>query len=247
MDRTKDSLKTGYTFKTIIKSPFSFFIQNHFCFFMVSTLQAFSLQTTDKAKTNTLYCGSRQHVLRAIPLGLDQRPNVEADGNVRTSSHRKETNDTCSNEGVFKYIKYYTQKWLPFQHDHSRVFSAGTELVPQSKLIKKENIECLPERHTHCTVLGRRGRDEWCQALMELTLSVQSLEAFGPDVPPRVKEHFESEQRHPPAKFTAFCCSHQSTDHLHTVQTLIHSCWLPPVALFLKDDTVRKFLLCCFY
>lgn len=101
------------------------------------------------------------------------------------------------------------------------VFSKGTELVPQIKLIKKENIKCLPERHTPCTVLGRRGRDERSGALMEFTLSVQSLEAFGPDVPPRAKERFDSEQRHPPAKFMAFCCSHQSTDHLHTVQTLI--------------------------
>lgn len=38
---------------------------------------------------------------------------------------------------------------------------------------------------------------------MELMLSVQSREAFGPDVPPCAKEHFDSEQRRPPAKFMA--------------------------------------------
>lgn len=219
---------------------------------MVSTLQAFShplwfFRLPIKQRPTPCFAVHDSTCSGPYLSDLTKGPMWKQMEMLGPAATRKETNDTCSNEAVFKYIKYYTQKWLPFQHDHSRDFSPGTELVPQIKLIKKENIECLPEHHTHCTVLGRRGRDEWCRALMELTLSVQSLEAFGPDVPPRVKEHFESEQRHPPAKFTAFCCSHQSTDHLHTVQTLIHSCWLPPVALFLKDDTVRKFLLCCFY
>lgn len=119
----------------------------------------------------------------------------------------------------------------------------GTKLVPHSKLIKKQKIKCLPECHTHPPVLARRGRGEWSQALMELkTLSVQSLEAFGPKVPWRAKERFDSEQRHPPAKFMVSCCSHHSTDHVHTAWTLIHFCWLPPLALFLRMAQLESLL-----
>lgn len=58
---------------------------------------------------------------------------------------------------------------------------------------------------------------------MELMLSVQSREAFGPDVPPCAKEHFDSEQRCRPAKFMASAVppQHRSPSHRLDAELLL--------------------------